>query len=84
VLNFSALTLLVGRQEEHPACKKMSDEMLALLSVWNEVQMICIWSSYCHCHPIISCLIKIQAGLTFLVLAYPSCPGKESVKWLSI
>jgi len=26
---FSALTLLVGRQEEHPACKKMSDEMLA-------------------------------------------------------
>jgi len=22
---FSALTLLVGRQEEHPACKKLSD-----------------------------------------------------------
>jgi len=26
---FSALTLLVGRQEGHPACKKLSDEMLA-------------------------------------------------------
>jgi len=26
---FSALTLLAGRQEEHPAWKKMSDEMLA-------------------------------------------------------
>jgi len=29
----SALTLLVGRQEGHPACKKMSGEMLAWLSV---------------------------------------------------
>jgi len=26
---FSALTLLVGHQEEHPACKKMRDEVLA-------------------------------------------------------
>ena len=30
---FSVLTLLVGRQEEHPACKRFSDEVLALLSV---------------------------------------------------
>jgi len=35
--------LLVGRQEEHPACKKLSDEVLAWLSVWSEVQMICVW-----------------------------------------
>jgi len=26
---FSALTLLVGRQEGHPACKKMSGGVLA-------------------------------------------------------
>jgi len=26
---FSASTLLVGRQEGHPACKKLSDEVLA-------------------------------------------------------
>jgi len=26
---FSASTLLVGRQERHPACKKLSDEVLA-------------------------------------------------------
>jgi len=32
---FSALTLLVGRQEEHPACKKMSGEVLAWLSIWS-------------------------------------------------
>ena len=29
---FSALTLLVGRQEVHPACKNLSDGMLAWLS----------------------------------------------------
>ena len=37
---FSALTLLVGRQEEHLVSKKLSDEVLAWLSVWSEVQMI--------------------------------------------
>jgi len=37
---FSVLMLLVGRQEEHPACKKLSDEMLAWLSVWSKVQII--------------------------------------------
>jgi len=35
---FSALTLLVGRQEGHPACKKLSGDVLAWLSVWSEVQ----------------------------------------------
>jgi len=35
---FSALTLLVGRQEGHLACKKMSGGVLAWLSVWSEVQ----------------------------------------------
>jgi len=35
---FSALTLLVGRQEGHPACKKTEWWVLAWLSVWSEVQ----------------------------------------------
>jgi len=35
---FSALTLLVERQEGHPACKKLSNGVLAWLSVWSEVQ----------------------------------------------
>jgi len=30
---FSALMLLAGRQEGHPACKKLSGEVLAWLSV---------------------------------------------------
>jgi len=55
---FIALTLLVGRQEGHPICKKLSDEalvwcafsaltgvcVLLWLSVWSEVQIVCVWS----------------------------------------
>ena len=41
---FSALTLLVGWQEGHPACKKTSGGVLAWLSVWSEMQT-CIWPS---------------------------------------
>ena len=41
---FSALMLLVGRQEGHLACKKLSGGVLAWLSVWSKVQT-CIWPS---------------------------------------
>jgi len=41
---FSALMLLVGRQEGHPAYKKLSGGVLAWLSVWSEVHT-CIWPS---------------------------------------
>ena len=44
ILAFSALTLLVGWQEGHPACKKLSSGVLTWLSVWSEVQT-CIWPS---------------------------------------
>jgi len=46
---FSALTLLVGRQEGHPTCKKVSGGILVWLCVWVKVQ-ICIWASWCHFH----------------------------------
>jgi len=36
--------LLVGWQEGHPACKKLSGGVMAWLSVWSEMQT-CIWSS---------------------------------------
>jgi len=41
IFTFSALTLSVGWQEGHPACKKLIGGVLAWLSVWGEVQ-ICI------------------------------------------
>jgi len=78
---FSALTLLVGRQEGHPACKKQSGGVLAWLSVWSEVPD---WH-IAQLMPLpltVSCSSKIQIDFTFLVPAYPGCPGKEAVKWL--
>jgi len=45
---FSALTLLVGQPEGHPACKKLSGGVMAWLSIWSEVQT-CLWPSWCHC-----------------------------------
>ena len=42
--SFSALTQLVGWQEGHLACKKLSGGVLAWLFVWSDVQ-ICIWRS---------------------------------------
>ena len=63
---FRALALLVGQQEGHPACKNwVVKYWRGYVSVWSEVQMICIWSSWCHCHPIISCFSKIQNSLPF-------------------
>jgi len=44
--------------------------------------MICIWSSWWHCH---ICFIKIQNGSTILVPAYPGCPGNGPLNgWLSV
>ena len=51
-----------GRKGIRPV-KNLSGEVLTLLSVWSEVQIICIWSSYCH--PIISCSSKIHNCLPF-------------------
>ena len=45
---FSALPLLVWHQEEHPACKKLSDEVFLWLS---DVHIVWIWSSWWHCFP---------------------------------
>ena len=61
---FSALTLLVGRQEGHPACKKLSGGVLAWLSVWSEVQT-CIWPSWCHCYSLSLASVKFRLVLPF-------------------
>ena len=61
---FSALTLSVGRQEGHPACKKLSGGVMAWLFVWSDVQ-ICIWPSWCHCHSLSLAPIKSRLVLPF-------------------
>ena len=59
-----ALTLLVGRQEGHPACKKLTGGVLAWLSVWSEMQP-CIWPSRCHCHSLSLASVKSRLVLPF-------------------
>jgi len=61
---FSAMTLLVGRQEGHPACKKLSGGVLAWLSVWSEVQT-CILPGRCHCHSLSLASVKSRLVLPF-------------------
>jgi len=71
--SFGALTLLVGHQVDHPACKQYE--------WWGAGMVICLeqFASWCHCHPIISCF-----SLTFLVLAYPGCPAKDAIKRVAV
>jgi len=79
IFAFSALTLLVGRQEGHPACKK--------LEWWGAGVVICLECS-ADLHMVqlmllpltVSCFSKIQIGFTFLVLADPGSPGQRVVK----
>jgi len=64
------------------------NDVLAWLPVWGHRWGAKVWhivqSSWCYTvTPIISCFIKIQIGLTFLMLAYPGCSGKEAVKRMS-
>jgi len=70
-----ALTLLVGRQEGHPACKKTE--------WWGAGVVICLEQGaelhIAQLMPlplIVSCFSKIQIGFTFLVPAHPGSPRK--------
>ena len=84
---FSALTLMAGWQEEHPAHKKLSDEVLVRLPVCSKMQMFCMWFSWCHCHPITSCFSKIQMVLCFwyqftqVVLEKRPLNGNSYCRW---
>jgi len=60
-LAFSALTLLVGQQEGHPACKKLSGGVLAWFSVWSKVHM----AQLVPLPLTVSCFSKILIGLPF-------------------
>jgi len=70
---FSALMLLVGRQEGHPACKKQSGWVLVWLSDLHMAQLMPMPLT-------VSCFSKIQIGFTFLVPAHLGSPGKRAIK----
>ena len=78
-LVFSASTLLVGRQEGHPACKKTE--------WWGAGMVICLERDadlhMAQLMPMpltVSSFSKIQIGFTFLVPAHPGSPGQRAVK----
>jgi len=80
---FSALTLLVGRQEGHPACKN--------LEWWGAGMVICLERGadlhMAQLMPLplsISRFSKIQIGFTFLVPAHPGSPRQRAVKWMCV
>jgi len=69
------LTLLVGRQEGHQACKKTE--------WWGAGVVICLeLAADLHMAQLMplpltfSCFSKIQIDFTFLVPVYPGSPGK--------
>ena len=68
--------LLVGRQEGHLACKKLSGGVQAWLSVWIEVQT-CIWPSWCHCH---SLSLAFRLVLPFWYRLTQMVPDKGPLK----
>jgi len=68
--------LLVGRQEGHPAYKKLSGGMLVWLSVWSKVHM----AQRMPLPLAVSCFSKTQIGFTFLVPVHPGSPRKIAVK----
>ena len=75
----SALTLLVGLQEGHPACKKLE---------WLGAGMVICLERDADLHmaqlmllPLtVSCFSKIQIGFTFLVPAHLGSRGQRAVK----
>ena len=76
---FSALMLLVGQQEGHPACKKTER--------WDAGVVICLEQGadlhMAQLMPLpltVSCFSKIHIGFTFLVPAHVGSPGKRAVK----
>jgi len=61
---FSVLTLLVGQQEGNPACKNWVVRYWCGYLSGARCKWFA-WSSWCHCHPIISYCSKIQNGSPF-------------------
>jgi len=79
---FSALTLLVGRQEGHPACKKLSGGVLVWLSLEQGADLHT--AQLMPLPLIVSCFSEIKIGFTFLVLACPGSPGQRAVKRMCV
>ena len=83
VCAFGVLTLLVGRQEGHPACKKtewLGDGVVICLEQGADLHMAQLMPL-----PLtVCCFSKIQIGFTFLVPAHPGSPGQRAVNLVCV
>ena len=77
------MTLLVGRQEGHPACKKTE--------WWDAGVVICLergadlYMAQLMPLPLtVSCFSKIQIGFTFLVPSHLGSLRQRAVKWVYV
>ena len=82
-LAFRALALLVGRQEGHSACKKLSG--------WGAGVVTCLEQGadlhLAQLMPLpltLSCFSEIQIGFTFLLPAHQGSPGQRAVKFVRL
>ena len=86
IIIVSALTLLVGWQEGHLACKKLSGGVLAWLSGGAGVVVCLERDADLHMAQLmplpltVSCFSKIQIRFTFLVPAHLVSPGQRAIK----
>jgi len=78
-VTFSALTLLFGRQEGHPAWKK-TEWWVAGIVICLEQGADLHMAQLMPLPLTVSCFSKIQIGFTFLVQANPGSPGKRALK----
>jgi len=72
-------SLLVGRQEGHPACKNTElwgAGMVIRLERGGDLHM----AQRIPLPLTVSCFSKVQTGFTFLVPAHPGGPGQRAVK----
>jgi len=76
---FSGLTLLVGRQEGHPACKK-TEWWGAGVVICQELGANLHMAQLMPLPLTVSCFSKIQIGFTFLVPAHLGSPRKRAIK----
>ena len=82
----SALTLLAGHLEQHPACKNWAmrhwhsylSEARYWLFAYGSPDAIALRKHY-HLLP-----RKVQNDFTFQTRAYLGSPGKEAIKWMSL
>jgi len=74
--------MLVGWQKGYLACKKLSDGVLAWLSLWSADLHIAQLMPMPLTHSLAS--EKSKIGFIFLLLAHPGSPGKRAVKWVCV